>query len=110
MVSQCITNNTDAVEFRCPAVDVENYYYIYWFSRNDDYLYYVDDSEERIDATFDARIPVNKERGYESHEITCRYGAEGDDSDQQFYHAIVVVTGKIKKDQLMLTPYCGHRC
>ena len=88
MVSQCVKNDT-IVQLSCPVVGFdENYDFIDWFSETDELDYDYDNAE------FSARRSINKERGYETEEITCCYGEEA--YNEQIYNAIIVITGKTK--------------
>ena len=88
MVSQCVTNDT-VVQLSCPVVGFdENYDYINWF-------YETELEYDYENAEFSARRPINKERGYETEEITCRYGEEQAE-DEQIYNVMIVITGKTK--------------
>ena len=92
MVSQCVTNDT-VVQLSCPVVGFDEDDYIDWFSETGG-LDYADDDAENV-REFSARRSIDKERGYEMAEITCRYGEEGAE-DEQIYDAIIVITGKTK--------------
>ena len=91
-MSQCVKNDT-IVQLSCPVVGFdEEYDYIVWFAQTGEVDY---DYENTENAEFSARRSIHKERGYETEEITCRYGEEGAE-DEQIYNAIIVITGKTK--------------
>ena len=86
MISKCVKEGT-IIPVHCPIDDFDGSYPINWEPHNlFDYEYYEDyDYSVTIDANF--RAIKSDEKQYEAHEITCH-------AEEQFYHAIIIVTGK----------------
>ena len=87
MISRCVKEGT-IIPVHCPIADFDGSYPINWEPHDMfDYEYYEDyDYSVTIDANFTA-IKSDEKQYYETHEITCH-------TEGQFYHAIIIVTGK----------------